>query len=57
LAYPEDGRAIGIGPIAGLSIPVTEKNYKTGELSLKSPDGSLLLEYDTGMITVSGDRV
>jgi len=55
LAYPEDGRAIGIGPIAGVSVPVTEMDYDNEQLSLRSPDGSVSLEYDSGTISVSGD--
>ena len=46
LAYPSEGRAIGIGPIAGLSIPVTEIDYATGALRFSSPDGSKSFEYD-----------
>lgn len=56
LAYPEDGYGIGIGPIAGLPVTVTEVDYDTGELTLISPDGTVVLEYDSGTITVSGDR-
>jgi hypothetical protein len=56
LAYPKDGRGIGIGPIAGVEVPVTEMNYDTEELALRSPDGSIVLEYESGTITVSGDR-
>ena len=57
LAYPQDGIAIGIGPIAGTRIAVTEKNYDTDELRITSADGRLLLEYDSGMIAVSGEGV
>ena len=57
LAYPEDGHGVGIGPIAGVSVAVTEMNYDTEELSLNSPDGSLSLEYDSGTIVVSENRV
>jgi hypothetical protein len=56
-AYPEEGPVFGIGPIAGVSVAVTEMNYHTEEISLTSPDGSLSLEYDSGTITVSGNRV
>ena len=51
LAYPENGSAIGIGPIEGQIIRVKE-NY--GEpLDLTSPDGSFQLSYDSGTITVA----
>jgi hypothetical protein len=51
-AYPEDGHVIGIGPIDGLPIPVTEMNYDTEELMWLSPDGTLEFVYDSGTITV-----
>ena len=45
LAYPEHGHAVGIGPIEGVSIPVSEIDYKTEHLSFSSPDGKLSFEY------------
>ena len=57
LAYAENGFALGIGPIAGVSIAVKEKNYTTDELKLTTPDGKVSLEYETGMIAVSGDKI
>ena len=57
LAYPQDGFGVGIGPIAGALIAVTEMNYDTEELKMTSSDGRLSLEYETGVITVSGDGV
>jgi hypothetical protein len=56
LAYPENGRGVGIGPIVGVSIAVTEMNYETEKLALTSPDGTMSLEYDSGTITLSGDN-
>jgi hypothetical protein len=32
-------------------------NYDTEELALFSPDGTVSLKYDSGTITVSGERV
>jgi hypothetical protein len=52
-AYPENGQAIGIGPIAGVSVQVKEKNYESGALRLSSPDGKLSLEYEDGTFTVT----
>jgi len=52
LAYPEGGRAVGIGPIAGVSVAVTEINYETEELALTSADGRISVEYESGTITV-----
>jgi hypothetical protein len=53
LAYPEKGRAIGIGPIAGQSIVVAEKDYETDELNLVSPDGKFNLSYQSGTLTIA----
>jgi hypothetical protein len=51
-AYPENGYALGIGPIAGMSIPVIEVNYNTGNLRFSSPDGKFSFQYDSGTLTV-----
>ncbi len=51
--YPEAGRAAGIGPLEGVSIPVTEMNYDTDELRFSSPDGRIRFEYDSGTLTIS----
>lgn len=56
LAYPTNGFAIGIGPIDGLSIPITEIDYGTGELRFSSPDGRNRFEYDSGTLTVTNER-
>ncbi len=50
-AYPEAGRVVGIGPIEGASITVTEMIYDTDELRFTSPDGKLQFEYDSGTLT------
>ena len=55
-AYPEGGYGVGIGPIAGVAVAVTEINYDTGELKLTSPDASVSVEYESGTITVSDAR-
>lgn len=52
LAYPENGRAIGIGPIDGISIPIEEMDYETEELRFESPDGRYRFSYDSGAITI-----
>jgi len=41
LAYPIAGRAIGIGPIEGASIQVTELEQTSGTLAFASQDGFL----------------
>ena len=53
LAYPTDGLAVGIGPIQGLSIPVSEIDYDTGSLRFSSPDGFNSFDYDSGTLTVT----
>jgi len=53
LAYPEGGRASGIGPIDGVSISISEIDYKTGNLRFSSPDGKLSCEYEEGTLTIS----
>jgi hypothetical protein len=52
LAYPENGIGIGIGPIAGQAIPVTEMNYETGELRVIDPGGRFVLECESSGIAV-----
>ncbi len=49
-AYPEHGHAVGIGPIAGLSVPVIER-YDTPDVEFVGPDGSLFY-YESGTLTV-----
>jgi len=56
LAYPTEGRAVGIGPIEGHSIPVSEIDYETGELRFFSPDGLTSFEYDSGTLIVTKER-
>ena len=51
LAYPENGHAIGIGPIEGVSIPVTEIDCNTGVLRFSSTDGTINFEYESGTLT------
>ena len=53
LSYPENGEAIGIGPIVGERVQVTEMNYGTGQLRLETPDGRMQLEYESGTIDIT----
>lgn len=53
LAYPQSGRAIGIGPIEGMTIEMTEMDYDTEQLRVTTPDGLIKLDYESGTITVS----
>jgi hypothetical protein len=52
LAYPEGGIGIGIGPITGEAIPVTEMDYDTGRLGMISPDGKIELAGESSGIAV-----
>ena len=54
LAYPEAGMAVGIGPIEGIRIPVTEMAYPANNLHFHSPDGRYHFAYESGTITVTG---
>lgn len=51
-AYPENGHAVGIGPMEGMVVPISELNYDTGRLHFASPDGKCSFEYEEGAITV-----
>jgi hypothetical protein len=53
LAYPEGGIGIGIGPIEGQAIPVTEMNYETDSMRVVSPDGRIVLECESSGIGVT----
>jgi len=52
LAYAEDGKGIGIGPIDGQTIFVAEMNFDTGRMQLHSPDRKILLNCEDGGIAV-----
>jgi len=53
LAYPEHGVGIGIGPIRGQAIPVTEMDSATGQAKAVSPDGRIVLECESSGIALS----
>lgn len=52
LAYPTDGVAVGIGPVAGQRLMVSEIDYHEGTLDVVSPDGPYSLSYEEGTVTV-----
>ena len=52
LAYPEGGNGIGIGPIEGQEIPVTEMDFASGTMRLRSPDGRITLICESSEIVV-----
>jgi hypothetical protein len=52
LAYPTGGFGVGIGPIAGQAIAVTEMDYEAGHMRAVSPDGRIVLECESGGIAL-----
>ena len=53
LAYPKDGEAIGIGPLDGQRLKVSEINYDDGTLHVVSPNGDFAMYYAEGTIDVT----
>ncbi|MDD5262069.1 MAG: hypothetical protein PHD76_09505 [Methylacidiphilales bacterium] len=53
LAYPTDGKAIGIGPINGQEIAVLERDEKRPQIEMQSPDGSFNLVGESDGITIT----
>ena len=53
VSYPEDGVAIGIGPIAGERIPVSSRDEKKESIELTSPDGRFTLLGEPDGITMT----
>jgi hypothetical protein len=52
LAYPTGGVGVGIGPIDGQAIPVSEMDYETGHMRAVSLDGRIVLECESSGIAV-----
>jgi hypothetical protein len=52
-AYPEEGKAIGIGPIAGQVIAVESRDEKKEKIEMTSPDGRFHLVGESDGITVT----
>ncbi len=53
LAYPVDGISIGIGPIEGQRISVSEIDYVNGTLQLLGPNGDFSLTNEEGVVAVA----
>lgn len=53
LAYPSGGVGVGIGPIAGQAIPVSEMAYEAGHMRAVSADGRIVLVCESSGIAVS----
>jgi hypothetical protein len=52
LAYPENGYAVGFGPIADQAVPVTEMDFQKGAMRLTSSDGRITLDCESSGIAV-----
>jgi hypothetical protein len=53
LAYPDDGKAVGIGPIDGQVIDVQERDERREQIVMQSPDGRFRLLGESEGITIS----
>ena len=53
LAYPTDGKAIGIGPIEGQIIAIEERDEQRDQIEIQSPDGKYHLIGQSDGITVT----
>ena len=53
LVYPNDGKAIGIGPIDGQMINVQERDERRDQIVMQSPDGRFQLLGESEGITIS----
>ena len=53
LAYPDAGKAVGIGPIVGQMIDVQERDERRDQIDMQSPDGRFRLLGDSEGITIS----
>ena len=53
LAYPTDGKAVGIGPIDGQVIGVEERDERRDRIEMRSPDGRFHLVGEPDGITVT----
>ena len=53
LAYPVDGKAVGIGPIDGQVIGVVERDESRDRIEIQSPDGKHRLVGESDGVTVT----
>jgi hypothetical protein len=53
LAYPDAGKAVGIGPIDGQEIDVQERDERRDQIVMHSPDGRFCLLGESEGITIS----
>ena len=52
VAYPEEGKAVGIGPIAGEVIVVESRDQTKETIKMSSPDGRYQLVGESDGVTV-----
>ena len=53
LAYPIDGKAIGIGPIDSQVVPVEERDERRERIEIQSPDGKYRLIGESDGVSIS----
>ena len=53
IAYPNAGKAVGIGPIDGQLIDVLERDEKRDEIAMRSPEGRFYLVGESEGITIT----
>jgi hypothetical protein len=53
LAYPKDGKALGIGPTEGEAITVLERDERRDRIEIQSPDGKHRLVGESDGITIT----
>jgi hypothetical protein len=53
IAYPRDGKAVGIGPIQGQLVEVLERDDRREQIAMISPDGRLHLLGNSEGITIT----
>jgi len=53
IAYPADGVAIGIGPIAGERVAVASRDERKEKIEMQSPDGRFHLVGESDGISIS----
>ena len=55
LAYPENGQAVGIGPVEGQVIDVLQRDETCEEIRIDSPDGRAHLLGESDGVTIVVD--
>jgi len=53
VAYPDSGKAIGIGPIYGQEVEVLARDERREQIVMLSPDGKFELLGESGGITIT----